>query len=91
MRFIFSFVVLENIRYMLYQYHAQTALYFGHRFTLSKTEVDHFEGYMAGGGYILSKKALRKLVEDIFPKEPPNCRLSWETIDDLFTGEPTTS
>jgi hypothetical protein len=45
---LFSFAILENIRYMLYQYHTQTSLYFGHRFTLSKKEVDHFEGFMAG-------------------------------------------
>jgi hypothetical protein len=41
----------------------------------------------AGGGYILSKKALKKLVEDILPKNLPNCGRDWNTIDDLFTGK----
>lgn len=51
----------ENIRYLLYQYRPQTALYFGHRYAVEQIP----EGYMAGGGYILSKKALEKFVTKI--------------------------
>lgn len=65
MRFfcVHSYVIPENIRYMLYQYRSKTALYFGHRFA---TEFVPYT-YMAGGGYILSKKALEKFVEKILP------------------------
>jgi glycoprotein-N-acetylgalactosamine 3-beta-galactosyltransferase len=57
----FSYMVPENIRYLLYQYRPQTALYFGHRYAVEQIP----EGYMAGGGYILSKKALEKFVTKI--------------------------
>lgn len=97
--------MIENIRYMLYQYKSQTSLYLGNRFTASKPEVGHFEGYMSGGatesqnnlkfiilslsggGSILSKKALKKLVKNIIPKNPPNCQRDWLKFDDLFTGK----
>jgi glycoprotein-N-acetylgalactosamine 3-beta-galactosyltransferase len=49
---------MENLRYMLHQFRPQTALLFGHRYAINKTKME--EGYMAGGGYILSKKALIK-------------------------------
>lgn len=95
---------IENVRYMLYQYHPQTALYIGHRFAQNSPE----EGFMAGkklrenesinfppflifsgGGHIFSQKALRKLVEDIFPKSTPEkCNLKKDGFaDDLITGE----
>lgn len=41
---------------MLSQYNSRTALYFGHRYAAPYLD----DGYMAGGGYILSKKALEK-------------------------------
>lgn len=41
-----SFIVVENLRYMLYQYHPQTSLYIGHRFAVDYPAVR--EGYMAG-------------------------------------------
>lgn len=53
-------MVVENIRYMLAHYKPTTALYFGHRYS---SILD--EGYMAGGGYILSRKALEKFTEKI--------------------------
>lgn len=46
---------------MLSQYHHETALYFGCRYD----NEDYPQGYMAGGGYILSKKALSKFNEKI--------------------------
>lgn len=60
-----SYMIPENIRYMLYQYRPQTALYFGHRYALELLP----EGYMAGGGYILSKKALQKFVTRIIQNQ----------------------
>lgn len=53
---------------MLAHYNPKTALYLGHRFV--QEQVD--EGYMAGGGYILSKKALKKFVETIV-NDPKKC------------------
>lgn len=52
---------MENIRYMLKQYDPQTPLYFGHRYDRGGMA----KGYMAGGGYVLSKKALSNLIEDL--------------------------
>jgi hypothetical protein len=37
---------MENLRYMLYQYHPQTALYIGGRFAIAYTGVE--DGYHAG-------------------------------------------
>lgn len=34
----------------------------------------------------MSKKALSKLVENILPKNPPNCQIGWGEVDDLYTG-----
>jgi hypothetical protein len=44
----FSYAVMENLRYMLYQYRSKTSLYFGHRFTEGAKGKGHFEGFMAG-------------------------------------------
>lgn len=62
-------MVIENLRYLLYQYRPDTALYFGHRYA------DEYlpRGYMAGGGYVLSKKALIKFVEKLLPNHRETC------------------
>lgn len=57
---------MENLRFMLSQYNPKTALYFGHRFIGA---VGDNEGFMAGGGYILSKKALQKFEESLVKNE----------------------
>lgn len=49
---------MENLRYILYQHRPQTASFIGHRYVIQGIK----DGYMAGGGYILSKKALHKFV-----------------------------
>ncbi|XP_044570712.1 glycoprotein-N-acetylgalactosamine 3-beta-galactosyltransferase 1 isoform X2 [Drosophila ananassae] len=52
-----TFVIMENLRRFLYQYDAESPLYFGHRL-----KSDFKEGYMSGdAGYVLSKGALRLL------------------------------
>jgi hypothetical protein len=81
---------MENLRYMLYQYRSKTSLYFGHRYTRGVKGKGHTEGFMAGGGYILSKKALRKLVEEIIPQNKTNCipvMPKNQTLEDKYTGE----
>lgn len=54
---------MENLRYMLYQYRPDTAIYVGHRFAVEQIP----EGYMSGGGYVLSRKALEKFVTQALP------------------------
>ncbi|XP_036386832.1 glycoprotein-N-acetylgalactosamine 3-beta-galactosyltransferase 1-B [Megalops cyprinoides] len=54
-----TFVVLENLRWVLANHTAEEPVYFGKRF---KPYVR--QGYMSGGaGYVLSKEALRRFVE----------------------------
>ncbi|XP_078655581.1 glycoprotein-N-acetylgalactosamine 3-beta-galactosyltransferase 1-like [Branchiostoma floridae x Branchiostoma belcheri] len=54
-----TFVVVENLRYMLKDYDPTEPVYFGRRF---KPFVK--QGYMSGGaGYVLSKEAVKKFVE----------------------------
>ena len=65
---------------MLSQYNPNTALYFGHRYASSQVE----EGYMAGGGYILSKIALIKFIQKI-THDRKECR-STDGAEDLVMG-----
>ena len=61
--------MVENLRYMLSSYDSNSPLYFGCRF---KPFVK--QGYMSGGaGYVLSKEALRKFVEEALPNKT-KCR-----------------
>ncbi|CAM4704553.1 unnamed protein product [Leuciscus chuanchicus] len=54
-----TFVVVENLRYLLSQHDTEEPVYFGHRF---RTLVG--QGYMSGGaGYVLSREALRRFVQ----------------------------
>ncbi|CAO1369060.1 unnamed protein product [Diamesa hyperborea] len=76
-----SYLIMENVRYLLSQYHPETSLYFGCRFI---TEMNR-EGYMAGGGYILSKKALSKFNEKILPNKNM-CRQNAKGSEDLEMG-----
>lgn len=66
---------------MLYQYRSQTALYFGHRYTYDKSPYS----YMAGGFYILSKKAVEKLVVELLPSHK-SCRFDGEGAEDVEMG-----
>lgn len=73
---------MENLRFLLYQYNPRTALYFGHRYAVQNVD----EGYMAGGGYILSKKAVKKFVEKSM-QDPNHCKPDGGgTSEDLDMG-----
>lgn len=54
-----TYVILENLRYMLYPYKATDPIYFGCKF---KPFVQ--QGYMSGGaGYVLSRESVKRFVE----------------------------
>ncbi|XP_030623557.1 glycoprotein-N-acetylgalactosamine 3-beta-galactosyltransferase 1-A [Chanos chanos] len=59
-----TFVVVDNLRWVLSNYSAQEPIYFGKRFRPYAKQ-----GYMSGGaGYVLSKEALRRFVEGFHTK-----------------------
>lgn len=72
---------MENMRLMLSHYNASEPLYFGCRF---KPYVK--QGYMSGGaGYILSKEALKRLVENGFTDKKA-CRRDNGGAEDVEMG-----
>uniref|UniRef100_A0A8C5LMZ8 N-acetylgalactosaminide beta-1,3-galactosyltransferase n=1 Tax=Leptobrachium leishanense TaxID=445787 RepID=A0A8C5LMZ8_9ANUR len=74
-----TYVVVENLRWMLSNYTPDQPVYFSRRF---KPFVK--QGYMSGGaGYVLSKEALNRFVEG-FQKE--NCTHTTST-EDLALGQ----
>lgn len=72
---------MENLRYMLHQYNPTTSLYFGHRYDRGELP----EGYMAGGGYVLSKKALSNFIEELTVN--PECHRGDSPDEDLEMGK----
>ncbi|KAJ8923063.1 hypothetical protein NQ315_001612 [Exocentrus adspersus] len=77
-----TYVILENLRYMLMPYKANEAIYFGCRF---KPYVK--QGYMSGGaGYVLSKEALKRFVE-IGLTNATGCSKSNSGAEDVEMGK----
>lgn len=77
-----TYAVMENMRYMLSPYDPMSEVWFGSRFR-------HFskQGYMSGGGgYILSKAALRKFVEVALP-DPKKCKKDPTGAEDAEMGK----
>lgn len=73
-----TYVILENLRWLLSKYNPEEPIYFGRRF---KPYVK--QGYMSGGaGYVLSKEALKRFV-DAFKTD--KCTHS-SSIEDLALG-----
>ncbi|XP_045120563.1 glycoprotein-N-acetylgalactosamine 3-beta-galactosyltransferase 1-like isoform X3 [Portunus trituberculatus] len=77
-----TYVIVENLRYMLSPYDASHPLWFGCRF---KKYVK--QGYMSGGaGYVLSREALRRFVEQGIPN-PKKCRQDHAGSEDVEIGK----
>ena len=77
-----TYVVLENLRYMLSLYDKKIPIYFGCKFRKFTTN-----GYMSGGaGYVLSKKALRLFIEKALP-DPKLCSQGNIASEDVEIGK----
>ncbi|GAV04986.1 hypothetical protein RvY_15179-2 [Ramazzottius varieornatus] len=71
---------MENMRHLLVNYSPDETLWFGSRF---RRFVKH--GYMSGGaGYVLSREAVRRLVEDGFGKQ--KCKRNESFAEDVEMG-----
>ncbi|XP_047736732.1 glycoprotein-N-acetylgalactosamine 3-beta-galactosyltransferase 1-like [Hyalella azteca] len=82
-----TFVVVENLRYMLSLYNPEIPIYFGCKF---KKFYPH--GFMSGGGgNVLSRGAVRKFVEEAL-KKPKKCKATEEKgAEDVEMGKCLTS
>ncbi|KAG4072000.1 hypothetical protein HA402_010937 [Bradysia odoriphaga] len=77
-----TYVIVENLRFMLYPYAAEMPIYFGCRF---KPYVK--QGYMSGGsGYVLSREAVRRFVEVAIP-DKTKCRQDNDGFEDVEMGK----
>ncbi|CAH1789542.1 unnamed protein product [Owenia fusiformis] len=77
-----TYVVVENLRFMIEQFNPKEPLYLGRRFRPYTRN-----GYMSGGaGYVLSKEALRRFVEEAMPDESV-CRSDPGGMEDLEMGK----
>lgn len=78
----FRYVIVENLRYLLYPYPKDYPIYFGHRFKLFVQQ-----GYMSGGaGYVLSKEALKRFVEQGLSNETL-CKQANDGCEDIEIGK----
>lgn len=77
-----TYTIVENLRFMLYPYSSSYPVYFGCRF---KTFVK--QGYMSGGaGYVLSKEAVIRFVEQGIP-DKTKCRQDNDGAEDVEIGK----
>ncbi|XP_063709184.1 glycoprotein-N-acetylgalactosamine 3-beta-galactosyltransferase 1-like [Culicoides brevitarsis] len=77
-----TYVVVENMRYMLHPYPPDYPIYFGCRFK----PIVKPQGYMSGGaGYVISKEALKRFVEEALV-DPKMCRSDNAGAEDAEFG-----
>lgn len=77
-----TYVIVENLRYMLSSHSPEEPVYYGCRF---KPYIK--QGYMSGGaGYVLSREAVRRLVEKAFP-DKKHCRPDAHGAEDVEIGK----
>lgn len=77
-----TYTIIENLRYMLSPYDPSQPIYFGCRFKKYMKD-----GYMSGGaGYVLSREALRKFVEEGLPNKK-KCRQESNGSEDVEMGK----
>lgn len=82
-----TYVIVENLRYLLYPYPTDTPLYLGYRFKVLPDSGFVAQGYMAGGpGYALNRAALKRFVEIALPNIGL-CRQDNAGPEDLEVGK----
>lgn len=77
-----TFVIVENLRFMLLAYSPDTPIYFGCKFKMYMKQ-----GYMSGGaGYVLSREAVKRFVEDALT-DPHKCKEKGTGAEDAELGK----
>ncbi|XP_076469046.1 glycoprotein-N-acetylgalactosamine 3-beta-galactosyltransferase 1-like [Babylonia areolata] len=72
-----AYIVMENLRYVLDQYNARDPVYLGHLYRQF-----HSQGYMSGGAsYVLSREALRRVVEEGYWKNKCATKGKYEDVE----------